>query len=141
LLQLSREKTVEKEVRNDQVVASGGVPFERIGVMQANAPGELRPGAANSVGENPQHGTAGVNDIHGEVRVRHQQTSQETSIPVSQEQRVTRAGQMRQLRVAATLEPGAKGQVFQPSIATGDAIEVDGSLAQGILTSTLHWRV
>ena len=37
LLQLMRIEAVEKEVGNDQIIASGGVPLESIGVMQTNA--------------------------------------------------------------------------------------------------------
>ena len=48
LLQLVREKAVEEEVGNDQVVASAGIPFERIGVMQTNALAGLGAGAPNA---------------------------------------------------------------------------------------------
>src|ERR1700692_1200149 len=59
LLQLAREKAVEEEVRNDQVVASRGVSFQGVGVVQANSLGDLLAAPANAAVENAQHGMAG----------------------------------------------------------------------------------
>ena len=74
LLQLAREKAVEEEVRNDQVVASLWAPFQGVGVMQANGLDELRAAPANAAVENAQHGMAGVDHIRTEQRIGFQQT-------------------------------------------------------------------
>ena len=51
LLQLMRKEAVEEEVRDDQIVAAGGIPLESIGVMQTNALAGLRAGPANAAVE------------------------------------------------------------------------------------------
>ena len=86
---------------NDQIVASGWIPLQSIGVMQANALTSLPPGPANAAVENPQHGIAGVDDIRGEGGMGGQQARQKAPIPVSQQQCMARAGQMDQLRATA----------------------------------------
>ena len=43
LLQLMREEAIEKEVGNNQIIASAGAPFENISVVQTNAPAGLSP--------------------------------------------------------------------------------------------------
>ena len=131
-----REKAVEEEVRNDQIVASGGLPLESVGMMQANAMAGLRAATANATIENPEHGFAGVDDIRGEGGIFCQQARQEASIPIAQKQRVARAGQMDKLSITAAPEPGAEAHVFQPSIGAGNAIEVrhraKGKKANGV---------
>jgi hypothetical protein len=82
-LQLRRKKAVEKEVGNYQVVASAGIPFERIVLVETNALVGLGTGAPNAAIEKPQHGVAGVDDIHGEGGIGRQQAGQEASIPVA----------------------------------------------------------
>jgi hypothetical protein len=94
LLQLMREKAVEKEVGNHQVITSTGTPLESIGVMQTNTPAGLGAGALNSAIENPQHGAAGVDYIRGEGGIGCQHARQEASIPIAQEERMLRTGQM-----------------------------------------------
>ncbi len=84
LLQLAREKAVEEEVRNDQVVASPGVPLQGVGVVQANSLGDLRTAPANAAVEDAQHGMAGIDYICTEQRIGFQQTRQKASIPISQ---------------------------------------------------------
>ena len=37
-IEIARKETIEKEVRNDHVVAAAGCPFKSIRVMQANVP-------------------------------------------------------------------------------------------------------
>ena len=81
-LQLRSEKAVEKEVGNNQVIASGGIPFESIGGVQTNALVGLGAGAPNAAIEKPQHGGAGVDDIHGEGGIGRQQAGQEASIAI-----------------------------------------------------------
>ncbi len=81
-LQLRSEKAVEKEVGNNQIVASAGIPFESIGGVQTNALVGLGPGAPNAAIEKPQHGAAGVDDIHGEGGIGRQQARQEASIAI-----------------------------------------------------------
>ena len=83
LVQLRSEKAVEKEVGNDQVIAAGGRPCESIGVMQTNALVSLGAGAANAAIEKPQHGAAGIDDIHGDGGIGRQQARQEASIPIA----------------------------------------------------------
>ena len=63
-LQLVGEKTVEKEVRHDQVVGSRGSPVQRIGVVQATALMDM--GSAQATVEKREHGMAGVDDIRSE---------------------------------------------------------------------------
>ena len=82
LLQLMREEAIEKEMGNNQIIASGGNPFESISVMQTNTLAGLRAGAPNAAIEYLQHGVAGVDDIHGEGGIRCQQARQEASIPI-----------------------------------------------------------
>src|ERR1700760_3258552 len=64
LLQLVGEKTVEEEVRNDQVVGSRRIPVQCIGVMQVNALADLGP--AQATDEKSEHGMAGVDHIRSE---------------------------------------------------------------------------
>jgi hypothetical protein len=101
MLQLLSGKTVKEEVRNNQVVASGGVPFESFGAMQANAPAGLRAGSANATFENREHGTAGVDDVRSDGRIGFQQTGQEASVPISQQQSAARTDEMCKLGVPA----------------------------------------
>ena len=126
LLQLMREKAVEKEVGNNQIVASGGIPLESIGVMQTNAPAGLGARAANAAIENAQHRLAGVDNVRSEGGIGCQQTGQEASIAIAEEERMPGAGQMFKLGVTAALEPGPKAQVFEPSVGAGDGIEING---------------
>ncbi len=125
LLQLMWKKAVEKKVGNNQIVGSGGIPFESIGVMQTDAPASLGPGALNAAIENPQHGLAGVDDIRGQGDIRCQQAGQETSIAIAQKQRVPGAGHVYKLGVTAASEPGSKAQVFEPSVSASDGIEIN----------------
>jgi hypothetical protein len=81
-LHLRSEKAVEKEVGNNQIIASAGIPFESIGGVQTNALAGLGAGAPNAAIEKLQHGVAGVDDIHGEGSIGRQQARQEASIAV-----------------------------------------------------------
>jgi hypothetical protein len=80
---LRREKAVEKEVGNYQVIDASGIPFESIGRMQTNALVGLGTGSPNAAIEKLQHGVAGVDDIHDEGGIGRQQAGQEASIPVA----------------------------------------------------------
>ncbi len=76
--------------------------------------------------EKTQHGLAGVDYIRGESRVGCQQTCQEASIAVPQDQSTAGPSQMAELGIAAALEQGTKAQVFEPAVGTGDRIEING---------------
>ena len=123
-------------MRNDQIVASAGLPLQSIGMMQANAMAGLGAATANATIENPEHSMAGVDDIRGEGGIFCQKARQEASIPIAQKQRVARAGQMGKLSITAAPEPGAEAHVFQPSIRTGNGVEVShrakGKKANGV---------
>ncbi len=81
LLQLVGEKTVEEEMRNDQVVRSCGVPVQRIGVIQANA--LVEPGPAQAAVEKREHGMAGVDNVRSQGEIGRQQTGQKASVAIS----------------------------------------------------------
>ncbi len=66
LLQLMRVEAIEKEMGDDQIVASPGIPVESIGVMQTNALAGLGARAANAVIKYAQHRVAGVDNVRGE---------------------------------------------------------------------------
>ena len=66
LVQLLGEKTVEEEVRNNQVVVSGGLPLQGVGVMQVKAMAGL---LAAALLKEPEHGLAGVDNIGSKGRI------------------------------------------------------------------------
>ncbi len=70
-------------MRNNQVVASTGLPIQGVGVMQANAMAGLGAAAANALIEKPEHGLAGVDDVGSKGRICCQQARQKASIPIS----------------------------------------------------------
>ncbi len=92
LLQLVREKAIEKEVRDDQVVGASGIPRQGIGMMQANA--LVVSGLANALFEKSEHGLAGVDNIRGQGGIGGEETGEKAPVSVSQHKSMACAGEV-----------------------------------------------
>ena len=123
-IQLGREEAVEKEVRDHEIVAAGGIPAESIRVVQLDAAVEGFSHAADAPVEHPQHGAAGIDHVRGEQRIRREQLLEKAAIPIAQYQGAPGAAEIRELGSTAALEVGAEACVFHPAVGIGEAIEV-----------------
>ena len=127
LLQLVREKTVEEEVRNDQVVGSGGVPFAThrrdAGECAGGLGPDLRRRRSRSVSmEWLESTTSAVR-----VGLAASRRARKRPSPSPNSKGVAGAGEMGELGTPAAGEPWPKTDVLEPAIGAGNAIEV-GSL-------------
>ncbi len=122
-LQLVREKAVEKEVRDDQVVGAGGIPRQGIGMMQANA--LVVFGLANALFEKSEHGLAGVDNIRGQGGTGFEETGEKSPVSVSQHESMACAGEAGQLGGPAAGQVGPEAEVLKPAIGSCYAIEGD----------------
>jgi hypothetical protein len=102
LLQLMRVEAIEKEVGDDQIVASPGIPVESISLMQTNALSGLGARAANAAIEYAQHGAAGVDNVRGKGGIGCQQTGKEAPIAIAEEERMLDPVQMFKLSATAS---------------------------------------
>lgn len=124
-------EAVEKEVGGDQVILSVGSKGESVGVLSLEANCRVEGAGPATLAKQMDHGGAGVDGVGVDTGIGGHQGSEETAISIAEDERPLLMEQAREKVQAAAFESTAEGEVFEPTIRTGDEIEV------GV---TLHWR-
>ena len=117
-------EAVEEEVRNDEVVSTGGDQAEGIGFMDSDPVFGVESSDA-SVKE-AEHGGALVNDVGVQGGVSGEEVDEKAAISVAENEGAAGGGELGKAEEAAMFEHGAEGEVFEPAIGASDAVEVGG---------------
>ena len=119
-------EAIEEEVRDYEVVGAGWDEGECVEVMgtEAGCGGGVRE--VDTLSEEMKHGKADVDCVGAEVGIGCEQTSEETTVAVAEDEGGVAIGERGEEVIAAAGERGAEGEVFEPAVGAGDGVKVWG---------------
>ena len=124
-------EAVEKEVRDDELVARGGRAEDaRIGTGCGQAVQVAL--FCDAITEQVEHCRRSVDGIRMEKGSGGEQACQETSIAVAENQSAASIEKRRNVMEAAALQQRAKGEILHRVVEAGDAVETRGAAADEI---------
>jgi hypothetical protein len=115
-------EAVEEEVGDDEVGGMGGGVGEGAGVVGVEAVG----GWVAALVKELEHGGAGVDCVCVEVGVGGEEAGEEATVAVAEDQGAAAVEETGEEVVAGAFEGSGEGEVFEPAVGAGDAIEVGG---------------
>lgn len=129
-------EAIEEEVGDNEVVDGAGGEGEGVGVVG----GEALGGVAARY-EEGEHGGAEVDGVGVERWVAGEEAGEEAAVAVAEYEGLASVEEMGEEVLAAVLEGTAEGEVLEPAIGAGDAVEIGWGKAAGWWGGVIHaWR-
>jgi hypothetical protein len=122
-------EAVEEEVSDDQVVFFSFVSVRRgevqgVGLVGLQARRDVGADCFAAAAEKFEHGGTGVDGVGLEVWVLCEQTGEEATVSVAEDEGPLLVEEVGEIVEAAALESLTEGEVFEPAIGPGDGVEV-----------------
>ncbi len=116
LVELRLGEAVEEKVGGYEVVGSGWLEGEGVGVVHVEPGGGGGCGGRASLAELVEHGGAEIDGVGVEMGVAGEQMREESAVSVTEDQGAAGLEELREEVEAAAMEEGAEGEVFEPAI-------------------------
>jgi len=123
-VELGFGEAIEEEVGDDEVVRARGLEGEGVRLMGLEADGCGGRGGMRALTEEVEHGGAEIDGVGVELRVAGEELGEEAAVPITEQEGSAGLEEAREEVEATALEEGAEGEVFEPAVGAGDAVEV-----------------
>ena len=123
-VELGFGEAIEEEVGDDEVVGARGLEGEGVRLMGLEAAGCGGRGGDRALTEKVEHGGAEVDGVGVELRAAREKLGEKAPVPITEQEGSASLEEAREEVEATALEEGAEGEVFEPAVGAGDAVEV-----------------